>query len=84
MKLYVTKYSITTGCIELMSGEISPNYPEYFWADKIKWTSLRIGKEAFHTEAEAREAVAAGINKRTASLQKQIDKLNKLEITVKE
>lgn len=84
MKMYVTKYSATTGCIELLPGEISPRDPGYFRADKIKWTSLCIGKDAFHTEAEAREAVAAGINKRIASLQKQIDKLNKIEITVKE
>lgn len=84
MKLYVTKYSATTGCIELLPGEIDSHDPGYFHADKIKWTSLRIGKDAFHTEAEAREAVAAGIKKRIASLQKQIDKLNKIEITVKE
>ena len=84
MKMYVTKYATTHGRIELLPGEISPRDPEYFRADKIKWTSLRIGRDAFHTEAEAREAVAAGINKRIASLQKQIDKLNKIEITVKE
>lgn len=84
MKMYITKYSATTGCIELLPGEISSHDPNYFRLDKIQWTSLRIGKEAFHTEAEAREAVAAGINKRIASLQKQIDKLNKIEITVKE
>lgn len=84
MKMYLTKYATTGGCIQLITGQISPDDPGYFRSNNHGWISLRIGRDVFHTEEEARKAVTAQINKRIASLQKQIEKLNKIEITVKE
>lgn len=82
MKVYLTKYAVTTGEIHLI--EVEPGHdPQHVFHREGHWSSYKIGRDVFHTEAEARGAVAAQINKRIASLQKQIDKLNKIEITVK-
>lgn len=47
------------------------------------WATFRLGKDVFATEAEAKQDVVKRIRKRKASLEKQIQKLDKMLVDLK-
>ena len=48
------------------------------------WTSYKLGRDAFETEAEARAAAMCERDKKIASLKRQITKLEKMTFPAKE
>lgn len=79
MKAYVTKYALTTG-IEVVDGEVTDG--GYLHVDGCY--SLFRDSEYFETEKEAREDAERRRVKKIESLNKQINKLLKLSVKIKE
>lgn len=80
--LYVTKWALGSGNgIEKMTPT-KVDQDGYAYLPNL-CVSIKIGRDGFYTEAEARTDVRARIKKKVASLQKQIDKLNQLAAAIK-
>lgn len=83
---YVTKYALTTGilkivaedCFDTATGMIVQVEPK----TKTGWSTYYHKGDWFATESEAMERAKEKRRKKLASLRKQFDRLEKLEIKV--
>lgn len=76
-KYYVTKYALSDGIEEMeLRPSIAPNSDGYLCGEG--WSSFKLGRDAFETRDDAVKAANAARIKKIASLQKQIEKLEKL------
>jgi hypothetical protein len=87
-KLFVTRYAAQRGILhtELEADRLVPNawlFRETPW----RHVQVRLGVDAFETEAEARAAVRAALTEETASLsrrlqttQRKVEALDKLQV----
>lgn len=78
--IYVPKYALTIGAIEVMKARLGVgDRANWFYPERdsgySSWTSFKKGRDAFLTLEEAQAAVVAARQKRIASLKKQIAKL---------
>lgn len=78
---FVTKYALSTGVYStLVNGDGE-------WVQESRnryWSSLKIGRDVFLTEEEALNDAEQRRQKKYASLQRQIDKLKKIQFSVKQ
>lgn len=79
MRVYITKYALTRGIQD-------DTFEEHGEKTKYVFNGVRLlfsGRDYFYTEEEALAHAEIMREKKIKSLQKQIDKLNKLEIKIK-
>lgn len=82
MTYYITKYALTNGGkIEVRNDSDVECISERTVYFKKDWSSRVLWKDVFTDEAEAKKAVLAARNKKIASLEKQIAKLRKIEVS---
>lgn len=82
MKIYVTKYAVSEGIrlVEIMQ-EVRTGVYRYKWK---RWTSVAYREEWFETEVEALADAERRRAARIEFLQRQIDKVSKKKINIKE
>lgn len=77
MKVYTTKYALTTGIgIEEVKDADDDGY--VYTKMGLGFQQFKLGRDAFHTYEEAAMAARAMRDKKRGSLLKQLDKLNAL------
>ena len=84
MKVWVTKYALTTGvfCVE---GEVSSDHPGMCTVKRPGYMRQTFHGDEWHkTEEDARAQFYVMVTKRQASLQKSIVKLANISFMVKE
>ena len=83
--VYVTKYALTNGIRVYDDGQItqSPSGITYYQTAERWATLFRIGVDAFLTREEAEADARARANKKLASLQKQIKRIQPLILSPK-
>lgn len=77
MKVFVTKYALTTGIEVKEVDHPTPDLP-YVNTKEYYFQQFILGKNAFHTYADAVIAARGMRNKKQASLQKQLNKVRGL------
>lgn len=90
MKCFITKYTLTSGIIEVKDCEpqsyepSSPSDSKYVYGGSgFSRQQFVVGRDAFEHEADAIAAVNTAVTKKIASLKKQIAKLEKMTFEVK-
>jgi len=80
---FITKYALTAG-VQRLPCRVSADEPEYVWDNRpYYFTSYKLGRDAFETEADAIANAEARRTKKIAQLLKQIAALEKLIFSVK-
>ncbi|MCD8491128.1 MAG: hypothetical protein LRY51_04085 [Geovibrio sp.] len=81
MKVWITKYALSEG-IFVIDGEVQEDFVSYRRPkhDRLGMQSFAHGKEWHKNEADALAHVEEMKKKKIQSLQKQIDKLEKMKI----
>ncbi|MGO4561008.1 hypothetical protein [Rhizobiales bacterium 3FA27D7] len=77
MKVYISKYALSTGITEI-EGEISSSYPEYVYASAPYRQHFKLGIDAHHSREDAVFAANTMRSRRIFSLKKQLARLEKL------
>lgn len=76
MKVWITKYALTTG---IFMAEVEETHTPTMVSDKMNSYHSRYHKPDWHlTEAEAIEQAEKMVLRKIKSVQKQLDKLNKM------
>ncbi len=74
---WITKYALSDGIQKQGSGNVN-EYDGKKWVSYGSYSILKIGRDAFSNEADAKADAEVRRQKKIASLKKQIAKLEKL------
>lgn len=78
MKVYITKYALTKGIVEINDWRFLESDKSYIYA-KESYSAYKVGTDAFFDREEAVKNAYKKRDKKIESLKKQIDKLNTLK-----